>query len=221
MRLLVFIACLCSLLTISSYGKPSPETKAELTLIQKSLDAFISQSNLDPDTTQQLLVITADLTNLAKNSNQQEMNDLLASTHITCFLESLATILKKNNIITSSSSITSLKYSSRSNIVHKLIMSASKGLLDNEAYYTNPYLESIGYMCNEWLFNTILTSLLAPAKKESKTTVTTTSASLGNTLMIQVISGIAAHCVWLLQKKLVLPIMQQKKCLKKGKMPSQ
>ena len=185
---------------------PSPETKEQLTQLQQSLDSIIQHSALDPQTTQALIETTNDLTLLAENSNQRELNDLEAATHYNCLFESSSTFLKAALGSSSNTLITSLKCSARSNTLQKLIMSATKGQLSEEQLYTNPYIESFGYICNEWFFNNLLHMILptliksSSTKTASKATVSSTSVT-PQSIMIRILSGIAAHCAWLLQKK--------------------
>jgi len=183
-------------LTFTSHGTPSQQTKDQLTAVQTSIDSLINQSNLSADTTAELLTVTNAFIALAENSCEQELLDLQGATHISCLFEGSSTAFNQNITTTNQQLLSALTCSTRSNIIQKLIL-ASYNNLFKDSFYTNPYVESIGYIANEWLCNALLNTSITNATKS----IIGTNASL-QMVVSRLISGVIATYAWYMQKKL-------------------
>lgn len=184
----------------------------QLNLIQETLTTIIEQSNIDPDTAQDLTNKIDYLNQLAQNNIQQDTKDIHAATALSCLLETGTGILKNTPLAPQTQFISSFKYSARSNAIHKLIMGVYPGKFSDENYYTDPYTETVGFTLNDWIFSNLFTVFFTIAKTSEwgKSLSLNTIPDQTQALALRIASGIAAHYAWLLEKKALMQNITKK-----------
>jgi hypothetical protein len=187
---------------------------AKLNTLQETLAMLISQSDLDPEVSQDIMDKANDLGYYVQNNIQQDLKEIQVATGLTSLLETADKMAQNANMANIHDALGTIKYSARANAVHKLIMGAYPGAFKEEAYYTDPYTESIGFIINDYALNAVfnyLTTILTPTALGTLLQLNSTSPA--KNWIIRLAAGIASHYAWSLQKKLaaehLLQIQQQ------------
>ena len=200
---IILSASLLFSITFYAHTAVDQDFDAKLNSLQQAVATLIEQSDLDPFIAQDLLDKTNELNQYAQNNIQQDIQEIRIAAACTSVLESVDKMLQNANQVDAHNMLSSLKFAARTNVVHKLLIGMYPGKFKDEAYYTNPYLESIGFIVNDWALYSLLTALIT-----AMTPTTIGSAlQLNSSAPIQkvatrIIAGVAAHFAWLQQKKL-------------------
>lgn len=191
----------------------------QLNLLQGTLTTVIEQSNIDPEIAQDLTNKIDTLNQLAQSNMKQDAKDIHAATALSCFLETGTGFLKNTPFAPQAQLINNFKYSARSNAIHKLIMGVYPGKFSDEAYYTDPYTETVGFTLNDWIFSNIFTAAFALVKASEwgKALSLDTIPDQTQTLALRIAAGVTAHYAWLLEKKAFMPNTAEQPTLKKGR----
>jgi len=205
-KTLRFFICTLFLFPFLLPGSTPQEYQDQMNLLQQTIDTIIMQSNIDPETAQDLTEKLDILNEIAQANMQQDIKDIHAATALSCFLETATGFLKNTAYANQISVINSFKYSARTNAIHKLIMGAFPGKFSESSFYTDPYTETIGFTLNDWiftnLFNVFYTALIQ--QNPNNTAFITSMPQATQTLLIRILAGIAAHIGWTLEKKLLI-----------------
>jgi hypothetical protein len=175
---------------------------SKLNTLQQALDTLIDQSDLDPEVAQDLKDKAGDLGSYVQNNIQQDLKEIRVAAGLTSLLETADKMAQSANITNLHELLSSVKYSARANAIHKLLIGAYPGTFKDEPYYTDPYTESIGFILNDYAlgsFFNYLTNILTPTAL-GKALQLDSSSPVKN-WVIRVVTGIAAHYTWSLQKK--------------------
>lgn len=187
------------------YGDSIDNLSIKISMLQDTVAALISQSDLDPDVAQDLLDKTNDITQYAQNRIQQDLSELRIAAAVTSVLETADKMLQNMNNVTYHNLLVELKYASRANLIHTLLLSLYPTQLTDQEYYTDPYTEAVGFTLNDYgfhmLFTTVLNALAPTAVGKALYLDSTAPVKLWATRLAV---GLAAHYAWLLEKKLVI-----------------
>lgn len=221
MKSYIFLIPLFSIVIMphTTHGAIDQDFQIQLNLLQNTLTTVIEQSNIDPETAQDLTNKVNSLNQLAQNNMKQDAKDIHAATALSCFLETGTGFLKNTSLAPQTQFIGNFKYSARSNAIHKLIMGVYPGKFSDEAYYTDPYTETVGFTLNDWIFSNIFTAALTIAKASEwgKALSLDRIPDQTQTLALRIAAGVTAHYAWLLEKKALMPNTTEHPILKKGR----
>lgn len=203
--------CLLSLvifsLVMTSYIQSTvdQDVDTKLNTLQQAVATLITQSNIDPETAQDLLNKTNELNQYLQNNIQQDVKEIRIAAGLNSITETIDKIAQKSNQLQAHAALSTVKYAARANVMHKLLVGMYPGQFKNQPYYTDPYIESFGFICNDWVFNALFTALLtAIAPTALGTALQLDSSILMKKGVIHIAAGLAAHYAWLSQKKLAL-----------------
>lgn len=199
----VFLPLVCALATTSSiYSTVDQDFDAKLNTIQNLLVTVIQQSNIDPQTAQDLLDKTNELNQYVQNNIQQNAQDIRVAAAFTSLIETADTMAQNAKFTQVHTLLKNIKYAGRANVIEKLVTGMYPEKFSNEAYYTDPYIESIGFIANNWAINIILSSLLTKLAATSLGSSLQLSSTSGHQKMIaRIVAGIATHYAWLAEKE--------------------
>jgi len=190
-------------ITFYTHTAVDQDFDSKLNSLQQAVATLIEQSDLDPLVAQDLLDKTNELNQYAQANIQQDIQEIRIASAVTSILESADKMLQNANQVDAHNMLSSLKFAARTNVVHKLLIGMYPGQFKDEAYYTNPYLESIGFIINDWAIYALLTGLITAI---TPTTVGSAlqlnSSAPMQKVATRVAAGIAAHFAWLMQKKI-------------------
>jgi hypothetical protein len=201
-----YIISLCIFLFTTAHSIRSSADQdfdAKLNMLQQSITILITQADLDPEIAQDILDQTNELNQYAQNNIQQDIKEIRVAAGMNSILETADKVTQNMSNMTSMNTIlNSFKYAARVNTIHKLLIGAYPGKFKDQAYYTNPYMESVGFIINDWFFNAIFQALVNAVAPTSlgKALLSNTTPQINNWIA-QVAAGISAHYAWLLQKK--------------------
>lgn len=203
----VYIVLLClSLLSTTSYIHTSDDqdVDASLNILQQSITTLVTESDIDPEVAQDIINQTDELNQNIQLNIQQDIKEIRVAAAMTSLIETVNKITQNIDSMTDVHNLLSdLKYATRANTIHKLLMGAYPGQFKDQTYYTNPYIESIGFIINDFVFTAIFQALLnAIAPTQFGSSLLANSTPQINDFITQIAAGITAHCAWLLQKKL-------------------
>jgi hypothetical protein len=214
MKPCIFLIPFFSLIAIPHviYSAIDQDFQIQLNLLQNALTTAIEQSNIDPKTAHDLTNKIDTLNKLAQSNMQQDAKDIHAATALSCLLETGTGFLKNTSLAPQAQFIGDFKYSARSNAIHKLLMGLYPGKFSDEAYYTDPYTETIGFTINDWIFSNIFTAILtlAKASKWGKNISLDKIPDQTQALALRIAAGATAHYAWLLEKKALMPNTTEK-----------
>jgi hypothetical protein len=220
MKSYIFLMPLLTLIAIPyiAHSAIDQNFQIQLNLLQNTLTTVIEQSNIDPETAQDLNNKINSLNQLAQSNMKQDAKDINAATALSCFLETGTGFLKNTSLAPQAQTLASFKYSARSNAIHKLIIGLYPGKFSDEAYYTDPYTETAGFTLNDWIFSSIFTAAfsLAKASDWGKALSLDTISDQTQTLALRVAAGVTAHYAWHLEKKALMPNSTEQTILKKA-----
>lgn len=205
-KTLHFFICSLFLFPFFLCNSSPQEFQNQMDLLQQTINVIIMQSNIDPETAQDLTEKMNTLNEIAQANMQQDIKDIHTATALSCFLETTTGFLKNTSYADQIPLITSLKYSARTNAIHKFIMGAYPGKFSESNFYTDPYTETIGFTINDWLFSNFFNALYAAIiqKNPNNAPFLTSMPQATQTLLIRFFAGIAAHIGWMLEKKLLM-----------------
>ncbi len=151
-----------TLISISNYNHCTlyQNFDTHINSLQQSIDVFINQSNIDPEIAQDLINSTNQLNHYLQNNIQQDLKDIRVAAAISSLLETASQTSLAETIPNVSIVANNLKLPVHINTLHTLLLGAYPGALKDEPYYTNPYAESVGFIVNDWMFNTIFSAIL-------------------------------------------------------------
>ncbi len=142
----------------------------------------------------------------ARANIQEDIEIIKVAASLTGSFETLDKILKIMGMQQAHIILKELKYSARTNIIHKLIMGANPGKFSHDRLYTNATTESIGFIINNLVFD-ILSNFLNQTKagkwlKENLyiNTMPKPAQWIGKRILI----GLIAHLTWSGQKAIWL-----------------
>ena len=206
----ILLTCLTLLSTTQfTYSSVDQDFDTQLNALQASIDILIAQSNLDPEVAKDITDKINELNQHIQANIQEDEKDIRVAAGLSSLLETSNILVQTANIPNAQVILNQFKYAARINTLHKLITGAFAGKLSNQPYYTDPYTESIGFTCNNWLINGILQTLLTGVNtKIPGTTLTLDITSPVQAWTLQAAAGIIAHFAWLLQKKLAFSQQQ-------------
>src|SRR3990172_992800 len=202
-----FFLSVLTLLSITFYVQSTVDQVFDIKLntLQQAVANLIEQSNLDPAVAQDLLDKADELNHYVQDNIQQDIKEIRVAAGLTSILETIDKILQNSNQTDAHTLLSGFKYATRTNVIHKLIIGMYPGQFKNQPYYTEPYLESLGFIFNDWMFNGLLTALLAVVTPTTLgATLKLDSSSPIKRGLTRLAAGIAAHYAWLLQKKIAL-----------------
>jgi hypothetical protein len=177
----------------------------KLNQLQQSIAIIIQQSNLDPLAAQELIDQTNDLNQYLQNNIQQDIVEIRAAAAISSALESVDKIAQAKNLTDLHTWLSSFKLAARANVIHKLLIGMYPGQFKDEEYYTNPYLESIGFISNDWILDTLFSKIFTTLAASSLGTTLQLNPSLvWQKVALKIIAGLSAHYAWLFEKKILL-----------------
>jgi len=196
-----------STLICSSYTQTAVDemVNVKLNMIQDTVATLIEQSNIDPEIAQELLDKTNDLQLYVQNNIQQDIKEIRVAAAFSSILETMDKMAQNALREDLHKALSPFKYAARTNVAHKLIMGAYPGQFKNEQYYTNSYVESLGFIINNWAINMLFDTLSASANLEMIANIL--KLKEGSNIkrsIIRLLTGIATHYTWLAQKKYAL-----------------
>lgn len=205
--------------THTAHSAIEKEFQSQLNLLQTTLTSVIEESNIDPDTAQDLINKIEYLNQIAQTNMKEDAKDIHTATALSCFLETGTGLLKNTPLVSQTEFISGFKYSARSNAIHKLIMGAYPGKFSDEDYYTDPYTETVGFTLNDWVLSNIFTAAFTIAKTSEwgKALSLDTIPDQTQALALRVAAGVTAHYAWLLEKKAFMANSKEQPILKKGR----
>lgn len=206
-RFYTFLCCFGLFLSYQSSYNSSPDQDIDVQLdaLQQSVNILIAQSDIDPEIAQDITDKIDTLNQHIQTNIKVDAKDIKVAAAMNSILEASNTVIQVTNLPNIQNLFNDLKHAARINTVHKLITGALPGKLKDEPYYTDPYMESVGFTLNNWLINGILQTLLTGIKAQIPgTTLTIDIASSAQAWLLQATAGIIAHYAWLLQKKLII-----------------
>lgn len=211
----IFLLCFPLLITVQyTYCYVDQDFDGKLNVLQQSIDTLVAQSNLDPETAQDLTNKINDINQYAQENIQQDIKEIRVAAGLNSLIETVDKMTQSGtlaNLANYATLIKDLKYSARANTIHKLLIGAYPGKFKDQPYYTDPYTESVGFTLNDYFFNTLFAALLkfvTPTTLGS-TLLLNTSAPMIKPWMSRIAAGVTAHYAWLLQKKFIIPQLQQ------------
>lgn len=196
------------LLTINQYSI-SQDIDTQLDTLQQSIDLFINQSGMDPEIAQDITNQINTLNNQIQANIQEDEKDIKVAASLSSLLEASNVFTQNITLPDTQNILTDLKHAARMNTLHKLILGALSGKIKDQPYYTNAYIESLGFTINNWIINGTLQALLTNLTGTIPgTTIPLNITAPAQAWTIQAIAGIIAHYTWLLQKKLAFSYQQ-------------
>lgn len=204
MKKIHMLLSLFSLAAITAHASSTADQKfdAKLNALQELVATVIQQSNIDPQTAQDLLDQTNELNQYLQNNIQQDVQEIRTAAALTSILETVDKMAQNKSMTNVHTFLSPIKYAARTNVIHKLLIGMYPGQFKDEQYYTNPYLESIGFIGNDWALSMMLNSLLTKLAPTTLGTALQLDPTSGHQKMLsRIIAGIAAHYAWLLEKK--------------------
>lgn len=200
-----------TLLSTTHYTHPSADQdfEANLNTLQQSINILVAQSDLDPEVTQDITNKINQLNQQAQANIKEDAKDIRVAAGLTSILETSNALIQATSIANAQPLLNQFKYAARINTLHKLITGAFSGKLKDLPYYTDPYTETVGFTCNNWLINGLLTALLTNVHaKIPGTSLILDITAPAQAWALQAASGIIAHYAWLLQKKFFMSQQQ-------------
>ncbi len=189
-------------LTSLSHGFTDQDFDAKLNALQDFLSDVIEQSNIDPQTAQELLEKTNELNMFVQHNIQQNAQEIRIASAITSILETVDSMAQSYKMTQVHSILKNVKYAARANVIQKLLAGMYPEKFSDDMYYTNPYLESVGFICNDWAFNTLFAALLtAIAPTSLGSALKLNPASNPQKAISRIAAGITAYCAWMFEKK--------------------
>ena len=176
---------------------------SKLNMLQQSINTLVTQSGLDPIVAQNIVDTTNALNQQAQANVQQDLQEINVAAALSSLLETANQMSQTMNMTDLYNALESFKFPAHANAIHTLIMGACTGDRTKEPTYTNPYLESIGFIVNDLLFTAIFQALINAITSTSfgKALLPNTTPQINNWIA-QIAAGISAHYAWILQKKL-------------------
>lgn len=188
---------------------PVQDLDGQLNLLQQNITDFVTQSGIngiDPDAAQDIIDQTNDLNQYIQQNIQQDLQDIRVAAAISSLLETAKVMLPSMNVsdpVDVSNVLNQLSFPAHANTLHTLAMGAYPGALKDQPNYTNPYMESVGFIANYWLSNVLLSALLTQmAPTATGQALSLNPSSSTQQTVGQVLAGVVAHFAWLMQKKL-------------------
>jgi hypothetical protein len=202
--ILVFGSLLFSI-THSMNSYIDQDFDAKLNALQQTINVVVAQSNLDPAVAQDILDKANEFNQYAQNNIQQDAFEIRAASGISSILETVDTMLQAANMPDAHALLSTFKHSARVNVIHTLLMGLYPGKLRDEQYYTDPYVESAGFILNDWAFSKLIAGIITAATPTTiGTALSLNTTSPIKTLFTRIAVMTAAHYAWLLQKKIAL-----------------
>src|SRR6266849_309239 len=166
-----FYTLLCCFGLLLSYqlsynSSPDQDIDAQLNALQQSINILIAQSDIDPEIAQDINDKIDTLNHHIQTNIQVDAKDIKVAAAISSILEASNAVIQATNLPNTQNLLNDLKHAARINTLHKLITGALPGKLKDEPYYTDPYIESIGFTLNNWVINGILQTLLMGIKSQ-------------------------------------------------------
>ena len=207
-----YILSLCvSLLLTTPYVQSSADQDfdSNLNMLQQSINTLVAQSGLDPVVAQNILDTTNALNQQAQANIQQDLQEINVAAALSTLLETANQISQTMNMPDAYNICESLKFPTHANALHTLLLGAYYGNRTTETNYTNPYIESVGFILNDLVFGAIFQALITAVAPTSfgKALLPNTTPQINNWIA-QITAGIASHYAWILQKKLAFQQIQ-------------
>ena len=202
-----YIVSLCiSLFVTTSYIHSSADQDfdAKLNMLQQSINTLVTQSGLDPVVAQNILDITNSLNQHAQANIQQDLQEINVAAALSSLVETANQISQTMNMTDAYNICEALKFPAHANAIHTLLLGAYYGDRTTEANYTNPYIESAGFILNDLVFGALFQALITTIAPTAfgKALLPNTTPQINNWIA-QISAGIVSHYAWILQKKLI------------------
>lgn len=160
----------------------------------------IKNTNIDEEINSE---IEANIRAGMKNINE-DMRDIKIAAALTSILETIDRVFKGMKMGQIHQLMKEIKYSARTNSIHKLIMGLQPGKFAGQAHYTNSYAESIGYTANNWILNKFTNFLIQInlAHSFAQKIGTDKLPEKAKTWAKRILVGTLTHFIWGLEKYL-------------------
>ena len=199
----ILLLCLSLFSTSYIYNDVVQDFDAKLNMLQQSINTLVTQSGLDPVVAQNILNTTNELNQHAQANIQQDMEEINIAAGLSSLLETASQVSQTMNNADLYNTLNYLKFPIHANVMHTLLLGAYSGDRTTEVNYTNPYIESAGFIFNDMIFAAMFQALLTAIGPTAlgKTLLPNTTPQINNWIA-QIAAGITAHYAWMLQKKL-------------------